>query len=162
MLVWYNSYLEMSEPRWCLTTIVFNFAWDVKVKLSLYRLRSTLRARAGWGSQDFWESTKESGHVVSSTHQLHILLRAIAGTHFCWRLSQPQDHIAARRIRSMQNLKDQTGNQPMTFQLVAQCLNQLWHYVPLALYVSLPKFNKTRRDWEWVGYINCWFYLGYM
>jgi len=34
----------------------------------------------------------------------------IRGTHFCWRLSQPQDHNAAGRIMSMNNSSDTIGN----------------------------------------------------
>jgi len=35
----------------------------------------------------------------------------ISGTHFCYRLSQPQGHSAAGRIMSMKNLNDSIGNQ---------------------------------------------------
>jgi hypothetical protein len=35
----------------------------------------------------------------------------IPGTHFCYRLSQPQGHCAARRIMSVKNSKDTIGNQ---------------------------------------------------
>ena len=34
----------------------------------------------------------------------------IPGTHFCWRLSQPQSHRAAGRIVSMKNSNDTIGN----------------------------------------------------
>jgi DNA polymerase II small subunit/DNA polymerase delta subunit B len=43
----------------------------------------------------------------------------IPGTHFCYRLSRPQPHIAAGRIKSMKNLE------PVTLQLVVLCLNQM-------------------------------------
>jgi len=33
----------------------------------------------------------------------------ITGTHFCWRLSQPQGHTVARRITSMKNSSDTMG-----------------------------------------------------
>ena len=35
----------------------------------------------------------------------------IPGTHFCWRLSQPQGHSAAGGIMSMKNSNDTIGNQ---------------------------------------------------
>jgi len=56
--------------------------------------------------------------------------RNIPGTHFCWRLSRPQGLSAAGRIISMKNFIYIIGNQPATFRLVAQCLNQLRHRVP--------------------------------
>ena len=34
----------------------------------------------------------------------------IPGTHFCYRVSQPQGHIAAGRIMSMKNSNDTIGN----------------------------------------------------
>jgi hypothetical protein len=36
--------------------------------------------------------------------------RNISGTHFCWRLSQPQGHSAARRIMSIKNSSDTIAN----------------------------------------------------
>ena len=41
----------------------------------------------------------------------------ITGTHFCWRLSQPQGHIVAGRIMSMKNSSDAIGN--WTYDLLA-------------------------------------------
>ena len=51
----------------------------------------------------------------------------ISGTHFCQGLSSLQGHIAARRIKSMRNVK------PSTFWPVALCLNQLSYHVPLIM-----------------------------
>jgi hypothetical protein len=47
----------------------------------------------------------------------------IPGTHFCWRLSRPQGHSVAGRIMSMKNPMTPSGMEPVTFRLVAQCLN---------------------------------------
>jgi hypothetical protein len=51
--------------------------------------------------------------------------RNVPGTHFCHRLSQPQDHIAARRIVLMKIPMTPLGIEPATFWLVVNCLNQL-------------------------------------
>ena len=47
----------------------------------------------------------------------------IPGTHFCWRLSQIQGNNAAGRIMSPSEIE------PVTLRVVAQCVNQLRHWV---------------------------------
>jgi hypothetical protein len=54
----------------------------------------------------------------------------IPGTHFCYRLSQPQGHSAARTIMSMKHSNGTSEIEPATFRFLAQCLNQLRHLVP--------------------------------
>jgi hypothetical protein len=44
--------------------------------------------------------------VVSPKHRPPLPPGNIPGTHFCWRLSQPQGHNAAGRIMSMKNCSD--------------------------------------------------------
>jgi len=44
-------------------------------------------------------------------HRLPLPPGNIRGTHFCWRLSQPQGHSAAGKIMSMKNSIDTIGNQ---------------------------------------------------
>ena len=47
----------------------------------------------------------------------------IPGTHFCYRLSRPQGHSAARRITSMKNSNDTIGNRTRdlpTYSVVPQ------------------------------------------
>jgi len=41
----------------------------------------------------------------------------IPGTHFCWRLSGPQDSSAAKRIQSMKNSNDSMGNRTHDFPI---------------------------------------------
>jgi hypothetical protein len=47
--------------------------------------------------------------------------RKIAGTHFCWRLSELQDHSVARRIRQIENIKQpylQSNPRPIRKQIL--------------------------------------------
>jgi hypothetical protein len=47
---------------------------------------------------DFMTTAQEDGKVVSLMHRLHLSPGNSPGTHFCSRLSRPQDHSAIRRI----------------------------------------------------------------
>jgi hypothetical protein len=65
----------------------------------------------------------------------------IPGTHLCHKLSRSQGHSAARRIMSMKNSFDTIGNEPSTFRLVVQCLNQLRHSMPYPLLGGPKKYQ---------------------
>jgi hypothetical protein len=52
----------------------------------------------------------DAGKVVSLMPQMPFTPRNIPGTHFCYRLSQPQGHSAAGNIRSIEKSDDLTGN----------------------------------------------------
>jgi hypothetical protein len=49
--------------------------------------------------------------IVSLTRRPPFTRRKIPGTHFCYRLSRPQDHCAAGRIRSIEKSNHLIGNQ---------------------------------------------------
>ena len=68
-----------------------------------------------WGLQEvelpyFSQSAHEGSKVVSPTHRPPLPPGNIPGTHFCWRLSQPQGHSAVGRIISMKNFSDTIEN----------------------------------------------------
>ena len=52
----------------------------------------------------------ECAKVVSLTHWPTLPPGNIPDTHFCWRLSQPQDHNVVEKIKSMKNPSDPNGN----------------------------------------------------
>jgi hypothetical protein len=56
------------------------------------------------------QSAHESGKVVSPTHRPPWPPGDIPGTHFCLRLSRPQGHSAAGRIKAIKTSNDPVGN----------------------------------------------------
>jgi hypothetical protein len=55
---------------------------------------------------DYMKTEQDSGKVVRLTHRLPSPPGNAPGTHFCCRLSRPQDHRAIGRIMSMKNSND--------------------------------------------------------
>jgi hypothetical protein len=88
------------------------------------------------------ETSRWCGEVVSLTHQPPFTPRKIPGTHFRYRLSRPQGHSAAARIRSIEKCND---------LLVIRTRNlSACSIVPLP--TTLPpasKVNFYRTDWQW-------------
>jgi len=74
-----------------------------------------------WGSQISRQSAHEGGKVVSPIHWPPLLPRNIPGTHFCYRAIVRLEILCQGKIPMT----------PATFRLVAQCLNQLRHRLPL-------------------------------
>ena len=106
--------------------------WDTeKVKQTLHSLGQALSVPDGWGFQISRQSAHEGGKV-SILHTGHLYPPGyIPGTYFCYRLSQPQGHSAAGRIKSMKNRNDTIENWTRNLLFLPECLNQLHHHIPL-------------------------------
>ena len=61
------------------------------------------------------QSAHEGGKIVSPMNRPPLPPENIPGTHFYYRLSQPQGHSAAGRIMSMKNSNDTIGNRTRDF-----------------------------------------------
>jgi hypothetical protein len=79
---------------------------------------------------DFKISAHEGGKVVSPTHRPPLPPGTISGTHFCWRLSRPQDHSAAGKIMSIKNSNDAIGNRSRDLPVCSSVPQPLRHRVP--------------------------------
>ena len=83
-----------------------------KVTLSLYRPREAPRVPAGWGFTDF-QTTQESGKVVSPTHRRPLLLRGDPADSFLLKAELTQDHSAAgRTVNKTSQRPHQESNPP--------------------------------------------------
>jgi hypothetical protein len=57
----------------------------------------------------------------------------------------PRSVIQLEGLGQLKNPMTPLGIKPITFQLVAQCLNQLLYSAPLPLYVIIKKWNRKYR-----------------
>jgi hypothetical protein len=102
----------------------------MQVKQSNYRPGQAHRVPGGWGSQISRQSAHEGGKVVSPTHRPPLLPR-----HYSW-YSLVRGWVNPSAIMQPEGLCQwkipviPSGIEPATFQLIAQCLNQLRHCVP--------------------------------
>ena len=70
-------------------------------------------------SRKLRQSADEGGKFVSRKHRPPLPPGSIPGTHFCWKLSRSQDHIAAGRICQWKTPMTPLGIEPATFRIVA-------------------------------------------
>jgi len=92
----------------------------IKVKQSHYRSGQTLKVPGGWDSQISWQSAHKGGKVVSLTHRLPLPPRKYSWYLFVLEAESTSGSQCSRK--DYVNEKFQWHHQePMTFQLVAQC-----------------------------------------
>jgi hypothetical protein len=75
----------------------------------------------------FSRQLRNGGEVISLMNLLPFTTVKISGTHFCWRLSQPQGLVQLKGPGLLENPMTSSGIEPTILRFVAQCLNQL-HY----------------------------------
>jgi hypothetical protein len=106
---------------------------NVRVKQSLYRLGQALRAPGGWSPQISGQKSYECGDV-SPTHRPPLTPRNYSWYSCLLGAESNPGPYCGRKV-----LCQLFANEPATSRLVAQCLNQLRHRVPPAVYVT--RFN---------------------
>jgi hypothetical protein len=102
----------------------------VNVKVSLYKLTASRWVQGGGGTQISRQSAHEAGSV-SPKHQPSLPPGNIPVTHFCQRLSRPQDIVWPERLWQWKIPVTPSGIEPASFWIVALCLIQLLHRMPL-------------------------------
>ena len=89
----------------------------LKVKQSLYRNEQSLRLPRGWGFQISRQSAHEGENAASVSKEIFFVLIFLRGWLESYQCKFPP--------------VTPSGIEPRTFRLIAQCLNQLRHRVPL-------------------------------
>jgi hypothetical protein len=103
----------------------------IKGKLYHYRPGQPLRIQGGWGSQISRQLSHEGSKVVSPMHwpplspqEIFLVLTSFRG----W--VDPRATVWPEGLRQWKIPMTPSGIEPMTYRLIAQCLNQLRHHVP--------------------------------
>jgi len=102
-------------------------------------------------------TAQDGGKVVSLTHRPPLPPVNTPGTHFCYRLSQPQSHSAIGRILCQWKIPmTPAGIKPATFRFVVQHLDHCATAVPayyVAKAIGLQKSEQGQRPEFWLN--NC-------
>ena len=124
-----------------------------KVNQSHYRPDRPRGISGVWGSQISRQSAHEGGKVVSPTQRPLLPPENVPGTHFCYRLSQPQGHSAAGRIISMKN-SNRTRDLPTCSAVPQPTTLPCAHYIHTVLLLQILSCC-LHAEWTWIRATKC-------